>query len=293
MWFAIAIILVLIALGGIGAGFVTRNILAGIAGFTAPLLLLGIVTVFMSATTVGAKSVAIETSFGKYRGTLQSGLNWTAPWASVQQFSTQLQTNKLQPNGDAGPVEIAFKGASSGSADITVRWAITDSGAEALWRNFQTFDHVRDNLVESEVRNSVRDVFSNYAPQDAIDGQNLTAIDNSVKQSLSNVLEGRGIRVDSVNVTNIDLGAQAQQSINRIVSANANTQTAEANLNTAKVEAQTAQIQAQTQTPDTLLRHCLDIVEQWDASKQGPIPATFNCNIAGATGSTPVIVQGK
>jgi regulator of protease activity HflC (stomatin/prohibitin superfamily) len=291
MYFAVAIILGLIFLGCLASPIATgRGLTAALA--LIPLLLLGIVTVFASATTVGAKSVAIETSFGKYRATLSSGLNWTAPWASVEQFSTQLQTNKLQPNGDAGPVQVAFKGASSGAADITVRWAITDQGAEALWRNFQTFDHVRDNLVESEVRNSVRDVFSNYAPQDAIDGQNLTAIDASVKSSLSSLLTSRGIRVDSVNVTNIDLGTQAQASINRIVAANANTQTAEANLNTAKVEAQTAAIQAKSQTADTLLRHCLDVVEGWDAAKSGPLPATFNCQLAG-TSTTPVIVGQK
>jgi regulator of protease activity HflC (stomatin/prohibitin superfamily) len=291
MYFAIAIILGLVFLGCIISPVFTRR---GITAATAvlPLVLLVIVTVIASATTVGAKSVAIETSFGKYRATLSSGLNWVAPWASVQQFSTQLQTNKLQPNGDAGPVQVAFKGASSGAADITVRWKITDKGAEALWRDFQTFDHVQVNLVESEVRNATRDVFSQYAPQDAIDGANLTAIDANVKSSLSAILTQRGILIDSVNVTNIDLGTQAQASINRIVAANANTQTAEANLNTAKVEAQTAKIQSQSQTADTLLRHCLDVVENWDAAKQGQLPATFNCAI-GNSSTTPVIVGQK
>jgi regulator of protease activity HflC (stomatin/prohibitin superfamily) len=292
LYFAFAILMILIFIGCLASPIFTRSGIT--AGFAAiPLLLFVIVTVVASATTVGARSVGIETSFGQYRATLHNGLNWTAPWASVEQFSTQLQTNKLQKtNGDAGAVEIAFKGASSGSADVTIRWSITENGAEALWKSFKTFDNVRDNLVESEARNATRDVFSQYAPADAIDGSNLTQIDKSIRSQLESTLQARGISVDSINITNIDLGAQAQESINRIVSANANTQTAEANLNTAKVESQTAQIQAQSQTAQTLQRHCLDIVEAWNAAKQGPLPATFNCDLT-STGQPPVIVQGK
>ena len=53
-------------------------------------------------------------------------------------------------------------------------------------------------------------------------------------------------------------------------------------------EAAIARTRATTQTPGTLQQNCLDIVAEWDASKRGPLPATFNCNFSGS--STPVIV---
>lgn len=254
------------------------------------LVILGV----MSSSTVDARSVGIETQFGKYVSTLPSGHHWTNPFASVEQFSTL--TQNLHLNGGSGSDEgpktpVAFQGGASGNVDVTVRWRISDSGAEKLWRDYKTFQNVQDNLVRSDAQNSLRIEFSNFTPVDARDGGNLNKIMTNVQQSLSQKLAGYGVSIDSVQVTNVELGAQAQQSIDRIVEANANVQRAQADQARAVIEAKTAQIRQQSQTAQALQRYCLEIVNAWDAGKNGPLPATFNCALNG-TGSQ-VLVGAK
>lgn len=253
-----------------------------IGGVVAFGVIVAIILGFMSATTVGARSVGIQTSFGRYVDTLPSGFHWTSPFSSTEEFSTQIQTLDLD-------VPVSFDGGSAGSAGVTVRWSIDADGAEELWKDWKTFDRVRDNLVASEARERVAAVFSGYGPEDAIDGGNRADIQKAVVDALTDRLGNRGIDVDSISVTGVALGAGAQKALDRIVEANANIERAKAEQERARIEAQTAEIRQQSQTPEALQRYCLEIVNAWSISNNGPLPETFNCNF-GEAGQTPVIV---
>jgi regulator of protease activity HflC (stomatin/prohibitin superfamily) len=291
LYFAFAIIMGLLVLGClISPVFTRRGLSAGLAAV--PLLIFIIVTAIASATTVDARAVGIQTSFGRYSQTLDNGFHWTAPWSSVEEFSTLTQNLHLNGgNGsDEGPkTPVAFKGGASGNVDVTIRWRISDSGAEKLWRDYKTFENVQNNLVRADAQNSLRIEFSDFTPVDARDGNNLNTIMTNVQKSLQTKMTAYGVSVDSVQITNVELGAQAQQSIDRIVEANANVQRAQADQERAKIEAETAQIRQTTQTPETLQRYCLEVVNAWDAGKNGPLPATFNCGLA-ASNAAAVIV---
>ena len=200
MYFVFAGVLVLIALGLVAFGLFTEKVFALAA--VVPLLVLGIITAIMSATTVDARSVGIQTSFGRYDATLNNGFHWTAPWASVEEFSTQIQPLDLE-------VPVSFDGGSSGTANVTVRWSIDADGAEELWKDWKTFDRVRDNLVTSEAREQVGAVFSAYGPVQAIDGGNRADIQREVVRLLTDRLGDRGIDVDSVSITAVKLGCAA------------------------------------------------------------------------------------
>jgi regulator of protease activity HflC (stomatin/prohibitin superfamily) len=251
------------------------------------------ILLFMSSTTIGARSVGIQTSFGKYVNTLPSGHHWASPFSSVEEFSTLTQNLHLNGgNGDdEGPkTPVAFKGGASGNVDATIRWRISDDGAQKLWRDYKTFANVQNNLVRADAQNSLRIEFSNFTPVDARDGNNLNTIMTNVQKSLAGKLKSYGVSVDSIQITNVELGRQAQSSIDRIVEANANVQRAEAEQQKATIEAQTAQIRQTTQTPETLQRYCLEVVNAWDVSKNGPLPATFNCGLSENSGS---VIVGK
>jgi hypothetical protein len=288
MWFIFAVILGVIALGIIGYAFFSGEKVV-MVGALLPIFILGILTAFMSATTVDARSVGINTAFGKYTGTLDNGFHWTAPWSSTEEFSTQVQY--LELSGD-GAVAVSFNGGSSGSAEVVVRWSISAEGAEQLWQRYRTFDNVRDQLVKSEAQNAFRTVFSDFSPVDAIDGANLNDITTTVQADLQQTLSGYGVDVDSVSVTKVNLGDRAQTALDRIVQANADVERATAEQQRATIEAQTATIRQQSQTPEALQRYCLEVVNNWDVSKNGPLPATFNCELNGGT-QTPVIVAAN
>lgn len=252
-----------------------------------------VIALFMSSTTIGARSVGVETRFGKYVSTQQSGHHWLSPFSTVEEFSTLTQNLHLDgKSGDdhGSQTRVAFKGGASGSADVTVRYRITDGGVGKLWHDYKTFENVRDNLVTADSQNTIRTEFSNYTPVDAIDGNNLNTIMKNVQGALDTKLEAYGITVDSVQVTNVELGKQAQASLDRIVEANANVQRAQADQQRATIEAQTARIRQSSQTPESLQRYCLEIVNAWDKAKNGDLPATFNCSLSG---SAQVLVGAK
>jgi len=282
MYFGIAIVLGIIFIIGLLVAIFSKSDrrgdnygrTGGAGAAVAALLVLGIVTALFSATTVDARSVGIQTSFGKYDATLDNGFHWTAPWSNVEQFSTQVQYLELK--GD-GAVPVSFLGGSSGTASVVVRWSIDSKGAEDLWKKYKTFDNVRDQLVRSEAQNAFRTTFSNYTPVDAIDGNNLNKITADVQKLLAETLGKNGVAVDSVSVTNVGLGDRAQTSLDRIVAANADVERATAEQEKAKIEAETARIRAESQTPESLQRYCLEVMNSWNVNNNGPLPATFNC----------------
>lgn len=253
-------------------------------------ILLGL-TIAFAATTVSPRAVGIQTSFGKYRATLPAGFHWTAPWAGVEEFPTQVQFLELNSAKDGkGGVEVNYKGGGKGSVDATVRWRIDEKNAEALWRKYRDFDKVRDQLVISSARDSVRVAVGGYTPNDARAGENLRPITASVQADLGRTLSDDGIRIDSVSTTGVFLDDNTQRSIEKVIAAQNDVERARADQERAKIDAKTAEIRQQSGslTPGAMQRYCLEVTNSWDQGRNGPLPATWNC--LGAQGNNPVLV---
>lgn len=261
-----------------------------LVAFVIILMIFGGVTIGNSITTVEARSVAVQTSFGQYTDTLENGLSLIAPWSSTEEFTTQVQFTELS-DGDGAlgeSVKVNFNGGSTGNAAVVVRWAITEEGAESLWRQHQTFERVENNLVASSIRNSTINVYANYTPVQAR-GEKVAEIPQKILEQLEDDLGSAGIKVDSVAINDIRLDDRAQAALNRIVDANSRIEEAEAAEQQAIIDARTAGTRQAVLSPEILQQNCLDILANWDQGKSGPVPATFNCNF-GETGQTPVIV---
>lgn len=239
-------------------------------------ILIVLVTVLFSATTVSARSVGVETSFGRYQGTLQSGLHWTAPWAGVEEFSTQIQPLSLE--GDH-TVSVSFMGGGQGAVDATVRWYIDTENAQTLWQKYRTFENVRDQLVNSSAKDSFRVVFGRYSPNDARSGENLRAITDAITSDLGNTLSKYGVKVDSVSVQRISLDEATQASLEKVVVANNDIVRAQSEQQRAIIDAKTAEIRQKSGSLSgpALIRYCLDVTNAWDVKKNGNLPSGWNC----------------
>lgn len=251
-----------------------KSILRGVAA--GAFLLFGLVTVFASATTVTARAVGIQTSLGKYQATLSPGLQWTAPWSSVEEFPTQVQYLELK--GD-NSVAVNYQGGGKGNVDAVVRWRIDDKNAEALWRKYRTFDNVRDQLVFSAAKDSVRVVVGEYKPNDARAGENLRPITEKVQADLGKTLGTDGVKIDSLSTTGVFLDAQTQTSLEKVIAANNDIERAKADKARAIIDNETAKLREQSGSlsDGALRRYCYDVTNSWDQSKNGPLPATWNC----------------
>jgi regulator of protease activity HflC (stomatin/prohibitin superfamily) len=249
---------------GVGLGIAAGSVLFAL-----------IVTLAMGAETVDARSVGIQTSFGKYTSTLPSGFHFVAPWSSVEQFSTQVQYLDIQQ------VPVSFAGGSGGSVNATVRWTITPDKAENLWKKYRTFDAVRDRLVKAETQNAIAPAISQFSPVEAKDGANRQKIQDEISKLVATAVADDGVSIDSVNVTGVALDERAQNSLNRVTEATANIDRAKAEQERARIDNETAQLREASNTPQALTRQCLDVVNNWDVNKNGQLPATFDCGLGG------------
>lgn len=310
----IAVILSLVVLGGLFAAFATKTIGGfAVAGFAVVLLVL--LTIFSSATKVDARAVGIVTSFGKYQSTLNSGLHWTAPWASVEQFETTLQSTDLNDlDGSKNSVYVAFSapknvdkdgkaiadqksvaGGGNGNINAVVRWSInpdqSEDGAKALWEKYRTFERVSNELVLSASQDTIADVANDFPAGEA--AVNQTGIGNEVKIRLDAALSKYGIVVDSVSVKRVSLDPATTQSLQRIVDNINKTTAAQEEQKRAVIDNATAALRQKTGALSKAAneRYCLDIVNNWDVNKNGALPATFNCGLTG--GTSGVLVQAK
>lgn len=298
----VAVILSLVIVGGLLAAFATKTV-GGfvVAGLAVALLVL--LTIFSSATKVDARAVGIVTSFGKYQSTLNSGLHWTAPWASVEQFETTLQSTDLNDlDGSKNSVYVAFSapknvdangnpvadqksvaGGGNGNINAVVRWSInpdqSENGAKALWEKYRTFERVSNELVLSESQDKIADVANDFPAGEA--AVNQTGIGDEVKKRLDASLSKYGIVVDSVSVKRVSLDAATNASLQRIVDNINKTTAAQEEQKRAKIDNETAALRQKTGALSAQAneRYCLDIVNNWDANKNGALPATFNCGL--------------
>lgn len=268
-----------------------------------------IVTGLFSSTIVDARAVGVQTGFGRYISTLDNGFHLKYPWASVEEFSTRVQYLNVEdspvtykaiaiPEADASentgaePQGTLYGG--DGSVDLVVRWTIQAKDAKELWERYKSFENVRDQLVFPTTKDSLRLVVSEYTPAEAKDGGNIRAISDAAVADLNKTLNSNGVGIDSVSISNVLLGQQAQKAVDRVVAADADIDRAAREQQRAAIDAQTAKLRTEegALTPEALQRYCLDLVNAWDVAKNGQLPATFNCTLNG-TNSTPVIVNTK
>jgi regulator of protease activity HflC (stomatin/prohibitin superfamily) len=304
----VATIFLLLILAAVVVGLLTKNNqygnprtwAFGTAGVLSALFL--VFTFFMSMETVGARSVGIQTAFGKYQDTLDPGFQLIAPWSNVEEFSTQIQPLTIRvpvtfagepvPNEDGTVSDTNNSvGGGNGSASAKVRWFIDADNAEFLWKKYRSFDNVTENLVLSSSQESLRIVVGGYTPTEAKAGSKLREITNGVKADLAQTLKDDGIKIDSVSGTNVNPDETTQASINKTVVANQDIVTALARERRSIIDGRTVANQQRTGalTDQALVRYCLDVVNSWNARKNGPLPAGFSC----VGSSNPFVVTNK
>lgn len=275
-----------------------------------------IVTAFLSFTTVGARSVAIQQSFGRYDSTLSPGVHFISPWSSTEEFTTRLQDVDLNDkDGGKNSVYVAFSapknvdekgnvvsgqtdqaGGGNGKINAIIRWSISadqgNLGAKALWEKFKTFDDVKNRLVLSESQQAVADVANDYTA--GVASVNQTMIGDAVLTNLQKRLAKYGIVVDSVAIKGVDLDGPTKASLQRIVDNINKTQAAKEEAKRAEIDNQIAKKRAETGTLSAanMQRYCLDVVNNWDVAKNGQLPATFDCSL-GNSDKNVLVGAGK
>lgn len=303
----IAGILVLIAIGGfITAVIGTRENadpdlkVAGLGTVGIAVVLLLVVTVAASMTIVDARSVSVQTSFGKYDGIVSPGFHMTAPWADFESFSTTLQPTDLNDfdndKGDAVVVSFSapkdptkpdakvLAGGGNGSISAIVNWKISEdesdsSGTKALWEKYRTFDAVSTQLVKTKAQDTISDVANDLPANEATVNQ--TIIGQQVKEKLGTLLKPYGIVVQDVSIRRIVLDPATATSLQKIIDAINKTAAATEEAKAAAIQNKILEDRQKAGALEEKAnqRYCFDIVNSWRVTENGPLPATFNCGL--------------
>lgn len=250
-----------------------------------------IVTIASSFHTTPARSTDIAQSFGKYVGTYQSGPRFTSPLITTESFSTQIQTLYLDGGDDnednvvhTNRVNVTYKGGGQGSIATTISWKISDREAKTLWERYRSFERVQRELVKAASESAIRDAANDYPAAEAqANDQNMAT---KAKSAISEEFKKYGVEVDNVRVTNVGLDEATQASIQKVVVAQQDLARAELERQKALTEAKTAKIREDSGilTPQANQRFCLDVTNAWDQSKNGQLPAGWNCTGASGVG---------
>lgn len=286
--FVLGLILLLVALVALAVvprflTFPTEKRYSRLAGGVAALLGLGLLASSF-INYVPPREVGVETVWGKYSRTLESGIHPAVPWAKVETFPTTFQESAPQ-------VVIGFKGGASGTQPIKAQWTITGEEAQALWERFKTFDQTNSQLIDNAINEETVRVFRDYTPTQVVNEEGVAEkIRADIQEGVTDRLAPYGVTVDSLSFTSaVQPDENARNNIRMTEEAITKRERAAIDKETAQDEAAADEIRNREASPESIQLECLDTLRTWSVANNGPAPATLNCGLGGT--ETPVIVN--
>lgn len=263
---------------------------------TIGLAALGVISLLGSTLAiVGTKKIGVVTTFNKPVDNMDNGLHLKAPWQKVHEMDGAIQTDnflckEVEGRADEG-IDVRIGNQSVACLDVTIRWRIRQLAAEALYRDYRGFEHVRESLVVRDLNQSLNDVFVDYNPLAAVNtdapatGPSLEELSKRTHDTLVDRV-GEQIEILSVFIPIVHHDKQTQTKINQYQAAKADTRIAGQRVQTAMKEAEANKALTATisKEPNVLVSKCLDMV-----AKGTPLPAGFSC---WPGGSGAVVVPG-
>lgn len=207
-----------------------------------------VLLIFSCTVIVGTRQTGIVTKWNRPTGeTLNNGLHFVLPWTQVHEMDTAIQNDVF--NGDKR-ISVRLGNNSTAQADANVRWQINPDQADELFVQYKTFDGVRSNLVERNLRTALNEAFTKFDPLSSDPAKN--NLSNVVPDAL-NLLRakaGNQVEIVDLSVPIIDYDDQTEQRINAINQARADTTRAEQETKTAEQKRKAAEQLASQPVPD-------------------------------------------
>lgn len=243
-----------------------------------------------STVAVPTKTVAVVTSFGKPVGVESNGLHTIKPWQKIVKFDASIQTTKH--NGKSSCTTVRIYNQATACVDNSLRWRIKQHAAPALYRDYKSFDNMRDSLVNRELQTVLNQVFSTYDPLKAVEEKDAAQPEFSLGklgQQATDLMRqrvGNQVEIQSLVIPYVRFEKSTEDKINGFQAALADTRIAEQKKATSQREAEANAARKGELNDNTLKAQCLDVVR--DAVRDGKqLPAGFSCM------GTSSVVVGK
>jgi regulator of protease activity HflC (stomatin/prohibitin superfamily) len=205
-WVAVTIILVMIIVGLAIARQVVpdqRARFGFLVGQGFCVFLIAAFTLFECVTQINVGHVGVVKSFGQISGTLGPGVQFKAPWQTVDDFTTQVQS---QPFDN---ITSFSRETQATSIDLTLNYSINPKDVTTLARNVGTGWF--DKLVPNRLFQAVKDETVKYNAVDI--APNREPLRKAIIERLQSSLDPYSITVNDVNLTNISFSKQFEAAI--------------------------------------------------------------------------------
>lgn len=246
-----------------------------------PLVLALVFLFFSMFTTVEAKQVGVQTTFGKvHESTLGAGPHLKAPWTKVTEIDSTIQTDEYK--GDSC-ITVVLSDKNTACISATDRWSVNDENAGDVYAEFRTDDptgSLRDAVVSTQFKAAVNDVFGGY---DATQ-EKRPDYDGLAEEVLAKMEpKTRGlIDIESITISYIKPSEKLQTKIETIQAQEAKTRIATEAYQTAlkQADANRALSESVSNDPNVLVAQCIDGLINGDFTA----PAGFSCWPGGGSG---------
>ncbi|QGJ90117.1 membrane protein [Mycobacterium phage Indlulamithi] len=246
------VILILVIVGsllfGLGKGEPAALLVAGVA------VIIFIITAALACTSiVGTRQVGIVTKWNKPTGeTFDSGLHFVLPWTDVHEMDAAIQNDVF--NGDKR-IQVRLGNNSTALADVNIRWEIKQDQADELFQQYKTFDNVKSNLIERNLRTALNEAFMKFDPlagepeKGAPPNATLSSV-TADTLALMKQKSGNQVNILDLSIPVIDYDDNTEQRINAINAARAQTTQAEQDAKTATQRRLAAEELSKQPVPD-------------------------------------------
>lgn len=240
-------------------------------------------------TTVSTKNVGIETTFGKPSGELSNGIHKKWPWEKVTEMDAAIQTDTFVKDNC---LQVRIANQQTACVYTNFQWRINPNAAQELYRDYRTFDHVRDALVTRRLTAVVNEQLANYNPLNSVAGADLpkgekrnptlAEIAHNVNAQMDAEIGAKSkknqIEVLSTIIPIMTFDAETQARINQLQQQVALTRVALQSQKTAAAQAAAnRRLSASVnRAPNVLVSHCYQILETMVKNGQS-VPAGFSC----------------
>lgn len=256
-------------------------------------------SIIASFNVVSTRNVGIITTFGRPVDTHGNGLAWIWPWQKISELSEAIQLQSFQGNNYDDPqnsVKVRLANNSSAFVELNLNWRLRQGSAAQLFKDYLTFDNIRENLVDKQAQVALSKEFATFNPQLATpsldpnqpqvqmtpaQGADLPKMAENVKRDLQNAV-GNDIEIIDVRIPGIFYDKATQDRIDAFNQKVQETKNAQQDVQTAIQNKNAAQERAAQVPPDLRIAvfNCLN-----DQVKQGRDPA----GCWGQIGGNPLI----
>lgn len=217
-------------------------------------IIIAVLVLVLSVTTiVGTRQVGIATAFNRPTGqTFNNGLHFKAPWVEIHEMDGAVQIDTYQnASGTDRRIPVRLGNNSTAMADASIRWQIRQDSADELFVQYKTFDGVRVNLIERNLKVALNEAFAKFDP---LDKKNLeeSPLPSIAGQALNLLRDkvGKEVEILDVSVPTIDYDDKTEERINQINEERANTTKAQQEVLTNDARRQAAEKLANMPPPN-------------------------------------------